>query len=261
MDSFKNIDRIIALISSIGTFISAIVVIFTLREMKEQRKSAYRPELIVNNSNFFIYSDTNGRRYFPAIWSNKELEKPSKENIEKIKPIHLNVYNIGLAAAKCIEIRWSFDVAKIIDEINSFKDFDDVEVTYNRNIRNRETVEIICPSGEIFLVLNNDFFKISYDYLLPNDKDGALIEVEIPYVYCMLCSTIIYYKMINGKNSDIDFDKFPEFSLSIKYEDISRNVYEKEFKFKLNINSMIVPLKNNENNSIVKIVHGNILKK
>lgn len=40
-------DKIISIMSNIGTFIAALIALFALLEMKKQRKITYKPDIII----------------------------------------------------------------------------------------------------------------------------------------------------------------------------------------------------------------------
>ena len=44
----------ITLLTSIAAFISALLVLFTIIEMRNQRKSSYKPDIIIKGEGFII---------------------------------------------------------------------------------------------------------------------------------------------------------------------------------------------------------------
>lgn len=51
-----TIDQIIALITSMATFITSIIVLLTLFEMQKQRKSTFMPDIVLETPIlFYIY--------------------------------------------------------------------------------------------------------------------------------------------------------------------------------------------------------------
>jgi hypothetical protein len=55
--NLNEIKDIILIISGIGTFVSAFVVMFTVLEIKKQRLSSYKPEIILDSFVSFFYAD------------------------------------------------------------------------------------------------------------------------------------------------------------------------------------------------------------
>jgi hypothetical protein len=92
---------LVSSISSLATFLTMFFVLLTLFEMAKQRKSSYRPDIVVLPSQYFFYSKATHDRIQSMYISDKELG----DNISNHKPldhITLEGFNIGLGTAKFI---------------------------------------------------------------------------------------------------------------------------------------------------------------
>ena len=69
-----NIDRWATVVSSIGTCFGTVIILFTLLEMGQQRKTTYKPDLVFGGNNIsHIYTNkSTGTR---AIWSSTSLSE------------------------------------------------------------------------------------------------------------------------------------------------------------------------------------------
>src|SRR5574339_950200 len=100
----------------IGTAIGIVLVYFTLLEMRNQRKAAQKPELIVPIVSIYGYTDDN-ELFIASEWSNKEIK--NKTIVIEEHP-HISIYNIGAGAAKAISIKWDFDLSGTVKSIQDY---------------------------------------------------------------------------------------------------------------------------------------------
>jgi hypothetical protein len=111
-----SIEQIIGILGQVATWVTVILVFFTLREMEKQRKASQKPELIIPNVSVFGYTD-NKDIFIASNWSNKEI-KSDGFVIEKYPQFIL--YNIGAGAAKEINIKWDFDLTNTVKSIQDY---------------------------------------------------------------------------------------------------------------------------------------------
>jgi hypothetical protein len=100
-------------ISAIISSIALIGLFFTLREMRNQRITSYKPLVSFTIEALFINNDDNGK---PIIWK-KELNEP-----DRVFPnwYHIILENIGLATAINVSIEWNIDYEAIEKEFEAF---------------------------------------------------------------------------------------------------------------------------------------------
>ncbi|WP_294967207.1 hypothetical protein, partial [Sulfurimonas sp.] len=109
--------ELIIIFSGIGTFISALIAIFTLNEVKKQRLSLYQPDILIKSfvvsisKNPFLLGKDELIEYKVSNWndySNKDCQKEYE-----VYPRY-KVENLGLGIAKNIKCEWQFDTKKAI---------------------------------------------------------------------------------------------------------------------------------------------------
>ncbi|SUX44721.1 hypothetical protein [Chryseobacterium indoltheticum] len=98
----KNLTLVITIISCLATIAAAIIYYYTLREIKKQRQSSYRPELFIETTSFFIKVKKVNNKIQDLIWSNLEQKEDSISN----DTFNLQCHNLGLGAAKNIKIKF-----------------------------------------------------------------------------------------------------------------------------------------------------------
>lgn len=214
-----TIDQLIALITSIATFITSIIVLLTLFEMQKQRKSAYKPEIVLKTPvKFHIYLEECENVYLPFIWSSNELKKINLNELNF--SIYIDAFNIGLGSAKSIEVMWDFELDKILKRIKNKDTENFFDIEYNDSML-RITFQGIAM---IMNMENNCHWR--YDYILPSQSKQGSLKFELPRPFLDLFSIILYLEYF--KKDTLNFD-FPNLKLKLKYEDIGNNIYKKEF--------------------------------
>lgn len=227
----------IALVSSLGTFLSSIFVLITLFELRTQRKQSYIPEVIIPDV-CFDYS--NEYEHITKIWKADDGEGLS-----------LKVHNIGLGVAKDIDFEWKYNMKgmiKIFDKLYStekgklYHDSDDNRLFYHDKDGRMQ-------SGSSLEIDNRHL-----DFLLPYKEKSDFYNLELPLSYICI-STAIYE---NAKFNEIfDSKKFEEsllpLTLTAKYKDVGGTSITKKFKVEVKFFLRSINLRTIPSDMIVKM--------
>lgn len=106
-----TLDRWIALASSLGTVIAAIVAAVSIRELRRQSARQYRPNIVLTSAIFEVSTDEE-----KGWWWKKPEDKASR--FKETTDYRLTLLNVGNGTAVDLHIDWSFDVEKVIGVIN-----------------------------------------------------------------------------------------------------------------------------------------------
>ena len=164
--------------------------------MQDAKKSIYYPDLYASYSEFKVIKKEGSK-----LWN----EKPRlhicnvKENtvLESLQA-HVDLYNIGLGASKNISIKWIYDIQKVKSIFND---------SYQYSPRIETETEHI-------------------DFLQANGK----IPIKIPEFYFNCCAEEYNLNIDNYKEMFESKKIFkPSLNLSITYDDIQNNKFEKLF--------------------------------
>ncbi|WP_243359275.1 hypothetical protein [Fundidesulfovibrio terrae] len=180
--------EIIAISASIGTCVSAIATLLTVREISKQRKSSHKPEIAFFRTNIIGTTDTKQSGEIPNIWKNNPDEQHSCGNFP-----FLYLHNIGSGAAKDIEISWSFPIGEVAYETNFI-----LEQHSENKILHYENGSLCINhehSHSMSLWRNQKNQKI--DFLLPVGRDSKAIKIIIPPAYILATSSFIYASSIS----------------------------------------------------------------
>ena len=235
----KNKELIIIL-SGIGTFISSLIAIFTLIEVKRQRLALYKPDILIKS--FFtsisksplqkekgelILFKTSDFNDYSNKYKELKFEVGSKYKVE----------NLGFGIAKNIKCEWNFDTKKAIKFIE-------------KNISNRHKLHFIKELNLYTLEdKNNEDYRYAsnanirentIDYISPINIQKHFHFHTIPEIITFTHYLYFLFELkligTSGKNFHI-FDykdyKFPNPVLKISYKDLNGKKYKKKFKFKV----------------------------
>ncbi|MDY3338691.1 hypothetical protein PG279_05815 [Riemerella anatipestifer] len=234
--------EIINLLASVGSFISTIIALYTLIEVKKQRLSTYKPEILVksflvyiNKSPLFLESDElllfktdNFNEYKSDKTKSKEYEISCLYKIE----------NLGFGLAKSIKVTWSFDMERALKILD--KELD------------KEFYFTQCKPLKYYFLKqkNNENFQISFmnknkiiqttDYITPISVKEHTHYHTIPKDIVTI--HFLYYIFKNNlteKNSKTnyssEFKNFPQIKMKIEYYDLNNKKYINKYKLKTSI--------------------------
>jgi hypothetical protein len=203
----------ITLLTSIAAFISALLFLFTIIEMRNQRKSSYKPDIIIKGEGFII--NWNEKKY-PDLWNNRVN-------------IFVELFNIGMGAAKYLKLTWEFNIENLSKEINKYSNKCYIEYKSIEEILSIKIEDF--HKGLIFL--KNDLCRY-IDYLIPVNIHQECMKICLPRSYIELTGLLTY---LFFKKPEIfkDFN-LPELKTTIIYYDIGNNEHKKIFNLKLSPN-------------------------
>jgi hypothetical protein len=233
---FLNLDlvkEIILIISGVGTFISALIALFTIREVKKQRLSSYKPELILDSfvSSFYadgFMTDDDNLRYKTT----KYLENNQKELKESKKGIYMHylLQNIGFGTSKYIIGKWSFNYKKAGKALSKYLP-SDCAIHFDKDgffIKNAVT-------DNYLFFRRADLYDDTIDYILPESQGdngkGQAIPGIITDVYSYYL--VFKYSLKVGYSDEHIYDEFPELpkpELKVSYKDFNNKTYYKKFE-------------------------------
>lgn len=211
-------------LSAIGTLGATIGTLITIRLVKKQVSSSYKPELYLNNINkVFFYGGKNAKGENYLSYGSKE------EYIGDKNPIELEIFNLGLGAATSIRYSWEFDQIKSVQLIYDCDENNLFEIVLQKNLTGITSFGILK-----FIGMEVDFGEKRINFIEQNKP----IRINIPRLYCELYLIFLvlrfgYYDSTTDKSKiyNSNLDEFPSLYLRLIYKDIAGNNYKKKFKF------------------------------
>jgi hypothetical protein len=241
-------NELINLLIAIGSLITSSIAIFTLLEIKKQRKESYKPDLTIRGNNFFVQGYLNNfkescyKYYIPEYTQDSDLDI----NYEDGKTYRLKMINIGLHAAKDIQLSWEYNYKEAIDIITNSSSTNYYKIKEaNGYLHVTDLDSKISKSGELS-------YKDKFDFL-QSSSPGNLNEIKFPLpemiMHLFICnwrtsvrnkktkthhnSPLFPSSSYDHENEIIDPPSLPNIILKIRYDDISGVTYKKKFALKL----------------------------
>ena len=232
--NFENIDWqfIIDCISAFSALIATVLVLFTLNEMQNQRKSAYQPTITIKNKNNICFKWDNGENKNNPVmftFSNEDNLPEEISEIDKIEPkktIRIPIFNIGAGAAKNIELTWNFNVDFFKKELEQFNDKISIEDSNNRTIFQGNNFKLMIPNNL------NEFL----DYILPLGIREEPEKCKIPLIFIYYYIFYAYFKSQQPNEEENlikNIEELPILHLTIKFKDIGNNDFIQQFTLNL----------------------------
>ena len=223
--------NLLSLLTQIATWITVLLVLFTLFEMVKQRKATYKPDIVISNNSVYVYISQSG---FPDIWLEERIAKGDIfETSEPNLKFQLPIYNLGLGAARDIEIEWKYDHANFIKAVNQISTYSPKK--FNLSMTDYDFLLFEIP-GKYRSYINLEGELINKkNFLLPYSMEDKSESISLPQGFMLLVSVYALCDISKCLKERSHFPKFdiPQIDLSIKYNDIGGSTHSKTFKFKL----------------------------
>lgn len=238
-----NNGELISILAGIGTFISSIIAVYTLIEVKKQRLSTYKPQLLMKSFLVYIsksplFLEKEELLGFKVYNYNEYKEKSEQsEIIFDTSPLY-KAENLGFGPAVNIKFTWYFNMSralKIIEKelhedlyfseykpLNYFflhkKSDNDFQLTIHNKKQEIQTVDYIAP---INVKEHTHYHTISKD----------VINIHFLY-YILKCKLT---QKINKNVYGVELNNLPRIKLRIDYFDLNGKKYTKKYKFQTSI--------------------------
>lgn len=241
-ESFVNAFTII---SSLGAFISAIIAAITIREVKLQRQSSYMPELILETYTAYWYWDkslnehNNSFEFRTSAYNERKSDTPNPKGMELVYSFE----NIGLGAAKYINVDWEFNIKEMMEVLKSALpsnyviEDDDV---FNTPLLRRGNAEYIAWFNEIGFE--------SVDFIMPG-RSTKLLSIPDSIIKAF-CYYLIFKENLSNPNNlhhYEDFFKFPDVFAIVTYQDVLGKRYKKKLMLIMSFESTLYRTEKEQN--------------
>ena len=222
---------LLTIIGQIATWVTIVLVYFTLREMRNQRRAAQKPELIIPNVSIYGYAADN-EIFIASNWSNKELKNDGVVVEERPQ---VTIYNIGAGAAKEINIKWDFDLSGAIKSIQDYCYRNSIPVV----VSTQNDGLIVEHKGNKSWMNIKAYSSIEHAYLMPAWVTSLGLKSGLPVTFLQLISILIFLDNHQRQKNPSDKSffplveesrfKIPPLFCELSYEDISGERYAKKF--------------------------------
>lgn len=224
-----TIDRWIALVSSLGTVVAAIVAAWSIRELRRQSAKQYRPNVVLTSAMFEVSTVSDD-----GFWWKKPDKKAS--HFEDSGDFRLTMLNLGNGIAVDLHIDWWFDVEAMMKVINDL------------SIKRGAGIGMIRDNFGIAFVKNGETAAGArlpeqsgprLDYILPVAQQKDATKIGLPAG--LETVLFMYYALLlePGTNLDERLNQTPKLPNTVKakmsYKDTTGRAYTQETSVSIGI--------------------------
>ena len=217
----SNITEIATLITAIATIITSCATLWTVKEMREERDQAYKPEIVFESSQcIHSYYNIAESTFLESGYNILYFLSSDDYKDQLIPPLETTINNIGSGPASDVTVSFQLDnyeeyisqIAQIYSDANieTFSDGFQYSVSYDfKDYRIEDDLQINKP------------------YLLR----GESFSINIPKEYCKL----LY--LLAGGVIDDELDYQPLIPVKIEYTDLQGKKYVYSYELLVSIDS------------------------
>jgi hypothetical protein len=244
-DIIKNNQHILNTVFGLGTLVSVIVAIITLKEVIKQRQSMYKPEVLIKSFYLSISKSPLFKETAELLLFKTAPFNDYSVNYNDL-PFSINknykIDNVGFGPAENIICEWKFDTSTAIKKI---KEILPEKMHFN-----------FLNSLDLYLLVieNNQDFHYSANARIQEQEISYISPINVSDHYHLhaIPEIIIfsYYLFLIFKKGLIqkscpnfgvfEFEDFPQPELYIKYYDLNGKKYTKKFQFEITAISLQV---------------------
>lgn len=225
------------LVLDIGTFLTSIVALFTLWEMRKQRLTTIQPDIDLCNFDYlYLYHQPKLDLFasWPYLWSSERLDPMNIQSIHSpLSAFEIKLINVGVNTAKNISYRWEYDIEQYVSAV-TWLDVD-TEITFTEDVTSSLGIN---RSGSLTFLPGLDECRAGSFFLTV----GQSITLPFCESFTYLVSLWLYGKFrwlestedsgMNNYRTIIDeFNSLPPLSLIIKFFDLSGKEYTRRYTF------------------------------
>jgi hypothetical protein len=216
-----SIPDVTSLISTSATWVTALLVLFTLVEMKRQRRLAYSPKLIVLGGFRYSYPNPQEPEEYPIHWGSEKSDPMATS--ARVQRLSAELLNVGLGGAVNIRAKWTFDSTNLVNLLNSVRSNESPLYELQRDVASNW--DTLYQNGSKSVVLNRTHDAVEFDAVLPA-ANNRITSLNLPPAFTDILGRYIYEGYTNDTLGDpVILD------LRLDYKDIAGNkfVYEDTF--------------------------------
>jgi len=234
-----DINLIVSIVGQIATWLTIILVYFTLIEMRNQRKALQKPDVILPEATIYGYAygyEGKDTLLIASTWSDEK----GLEDLESFSSQAglIKLYNVGFGVAKNIVVKWTVDYNETVEQIRDYCYKNSVPLIVQLNKNNLSVIDGVGYSPDDYSILDSAF---NHDFLMPVSIVSQGLEVSVPFALVELISIAVYLKAHYtghhlNENSELKVD-LPPIALELSYDDLDNSRYSKRFDVIFSISS------------------------
>ncbi|SRR6266487_6223810 len=228
----------LTLLTQIATWVTILLVLFTLLEMRNQRKAAQKPDLLISESSIYVHTSnfpdsSRSGSPIPRAWSRSKELKASMDYPNPLGVSIITLYNVGFGVAKNITLTWTSDYDKTIQQLKDYFYRNSIPIIIQVNNDGVTVIEEEPPKSEVGFVIGS--YSASHDFLMPVSITSEGLVTDVPNIFVELVSLYFYslqhhfkQKLLSKREiPDLEIDK-PTLELELHYDDMENYHYSRK---------------------------------
>lgn len=222
-------------ILNIATFLTSIISLLTLNELRKQRYLANSPKLhILSKENVVLATNrkiSNIKKELPIAW--KGNLKNINSDFPPMYSIPLNLINIGSSPALNVKITWNYDNKGIEKIKNIFNEFNELNLGIRCEIRNDlDNIFLHITDKRVITDISMQLTPLNIEYIFPFSESNKETEILIPYPYFLITAFKLSVLSLSENSHDLSV---PTLFAEISYYDNINVLRKEKFSVKSNI--------------------------
>lgn len=231
----------ISVLVDFAGLVTAAAALLAILEMKKQRESSYKPELVLLPPRYLRVEGSAG---FPPFVFGTDEEHPELLREPLLNPVLAECINVGAGAARDLRATWEFDYQQAIAKLSPLLEHHGLRIRFDHGSRRIE-YEV---NGELRIAsFTTPQLSVSAPYLLPAGALESIFSIRLPSDFLLffglgLCC--IPGQPMDGV-SGVSVLSLPALRLRISYVDVGGSRRENEFELTLEF-AMLVERTNSD---------------
>jgi hypothetical protein len=215
----------VAVVTASAALLTGLATLFSIRELRLQRKVQHRPELILEDVGFRALR-LRGESRFPVV-TLAHLGSPPQRGDTWRGDLPIRIQNVGRGVAREVEARWSFDA----------HDFAAVLAPYEESIGGQiwiegNTVQLEAKDAPAWFTTGSHIQRLGAILPLPNGQENT---IALDFAYSRLVCAFFGAASL-GENQDmLNNWMLPDVRLHLSYKDMEGNRYTKLLRLRFQL--------------------------
>jgi hypothetical protein len=203
-------------LSGIGTFVAAVIGVWTLRVLIKQRRDTFRPRVIFGNG-FYAQCKAPEKSILKTLWTNHEPKGESHY-------VTLELLNLGYGVAENVVLIKKWDIDKAIEFIKDKDKDNELLIT-----KTKDELIIKTTFDDTFIINQFSDNKSKLGSIPTMEHSGNKPnKYWLSDNYLSLLSCLGY--IMERHDRFLSLENYPKMKLEIKYCDIENRNYEAEYE-------------------------------
>ncbi|GEM_PF-2480459 len=244
METLLKYKSLIEIFAGLGTFIAAIIALYSIFELRKQRRAMYKPQLFLDSFTFEAINNPllleNNLNKFRGKYNGKGGKTLSESSF-----VLYELENLGFGVAKSVECKWEFDYKSAYKAISNVSPS---EYKWDKLIN----YDILSTDLGFQKTFNPEDLKTEkINFILPISQGGKKRSLSIPEIIvdCYLYFLLFKHKLTEEICQTFyheEFIEMPKLKLKLKYKDLANKTY----RMNLNIDVSCVSFQLNNDGTL-----------